>query len=312
MTNELRINELQDKIKQYQNSLGKFDVVDLKFTNKWGQEYSIRTYLKDGKRYLSTSAATSCICEPGLQLNFQKTSWLDNQRRTWKGCVIGSAVHFMAENPKITIDDALFESLRKNPYFQEIDDWYNKTVPLILESIGKAYLGYRDLWSKSKFISLGKEITFFNDELMIAGTIDDLVYSRVTNKFGILDLKTGNTTNGVSIESKMSCYKFLAESNLIDIIELSSPLFFTIFDLPKDPEDKNGYFFTYNHYDLNLDSFLGALAIFKVAHWKQLKTFWPGWDERIKNIFNLNHLDFCDPDDDVRNENIAMSLTENQ
>lgn len=289
-----KIEELQTTVKNYQESNGVFSVVDLKFHNKWNQEFSLRTYLKNNKRYISTSAATSCICEPGLQENFKKTSYDANLLREWKGCTIGTALHLLADGTLSDPSEALQVSMTKNVYPKE-----KPSDSLLLElilSITKAYNEYLRLFPLSKMITIANEVTFFNDQLHVAGTVDRIVAVEVSPKqykFGIVDWKTGNTTNGVSVESKMSCYKFLAEPIL------KTPLFFSIFDLPKDPEDKNGYFFTYAHYDLNLDSFLGALAIFKVAHWKQLKTFWPGWDERIKSILDLNHKSFEDEEIDT-------------
>lgn len=297
MSNSSKIEELQEKIKIYTQSLGSFETVKLKFTNKWDQEYTLDAYKKGPKYYLRVSTATSCICEPGVQAWMRKKSY-DAQMLIYKtGCAVGTAVHKLAEmdSPdafEITNQTAL--ACKENEIVM---------TQVICDHVKYAYQEYLELWAKSKMRLVASEVAFFNDDLNIAGRVDRIVESN--GKFGIVDFKTGNVTAGVSIEAKLSAYKYMAER------VLESPLIFWVFSLPKDGPGK-GYFFPYYHYDLNLDAFLGALAVLKVAHWKQLKTFWEGWDSRIKSVFNLDHFDFCDPDDDVRNEEIAMSLTENQ
>lgn len=266
----MTIAELQEKIKQYRAD-NQFLQIDLKFTNRYDREYSIGTYKKGDKYYLRQSTAQSCIVTPDLQNYMKNTS--KNAQDKKPGASIGTAVHKLIEayfnNTEITALNALQDACKINGI--EVEDSY-------LDDVKNCFNGFMMLREKTGMTWIASELTVASDQIDVAGTIDCI--AEINGKFHIVDFKSGSVANGVKTESQLSFYK-LAMEEIFGV-----PFVCTVFHLKKDGDS---FHWTYNNYDMSLRSFLGALAVYSVDQWKQLKTF---WKPTFENLFKIEHKKF--------------------
>lgn len=282
----ISLEEIQDKINLYR-SKNQFSTVNLKFTNRYEREYEIECYrrlesnganssaIPKGSLYLRQSTAQCCICTPDIQ-NWQKNKSKDHQdRRLAEGSSIGTAVHKMVENlygsRDLDPEGSLAIACKEN----EIDP-----TPELLEQVRQAFQGFLVLAKKTNLKFIASEVTVHSDQLDCAGTID--LIAEINGKIHIVDFKTGSVANGVKVESQISFYKLAFEE------QLGIKAVATIFKLDRENGEKS-FNWTYNNYDMNLRSFIGALSVFQVHEWKNLKTFWPKWND---SLFNVKHKEF--------------------
>lgn len=272
----LRVEQMKKVVKEYQEN-NQFKTIGLKYTNRYEQSYEIQCYQKGKEYYLRQSQAQSCICTPDIQ-NWMRNKSKDHQeRRLAEGASVGTTVHKLAEmffEGKPMSTSIQEEELRKACLENEI-------LPSLelLTQVVNAYEGFLSLQNKTGMVSVASEVTVHSDQIGVAGTIDRIVL--INKDFHIVDFKSGNVANGVKTESQLSFYKLAAEE------QFGVPLKCTVFALKKD--GTGAYDFTYRFMDMNLRSFLGALSVYQVHEWKNLKTFWPYWN---KDFSGVKHKDF--------------------